>query len=42
LIVEVSSAQWAREIKRSTRTILARLQLLLGDNTVKSITVRHA
>ena len=42
LIVEVASAQWAREIKRSTRMILTRLQLLLGENTVTSIIVRHA
>lgn len=42
LIVEVSSAQWAREIKRSKRMILTRLQLLLGESTVTSIIVRHA
>jgi predicted nucleic acid-binding Zn ribbon protein len=42
LIVEVGSAQWAREIKRSTGVILSRLQTLLGDNVVTSLTVRHA
>jgi predicted nucleic acid-binding Zn ribbon protein len=40
LIVETSSAQWAREVKRSQRVILSRLQPLLGKETVTSITTR--
>ena len=42
LIVDVSSVQWAREMKRSTRVILTRLQALLGDDAVTAIKVRHA
>jgi predicted nucleic acid-binding Zn ribbon protein len=41
LIVEVTSAQWASEIKRSTRVILTRLQTLLGPDVVTSIVVRR-
>ena len=40
LIVETSSAQWAREVKRSSSVILSRLQTLLGDDAVKSISIR--
>jgi hypothetical protein len=40
LIVETSGAQWAREVRRSTGVILARLKTLLGDHTVQSIEVR--
>jgi predicted nucleic acid-binding Zn ribbon protein len=40
LIVETTSAQWAHEIKRSTPLILKRLQSLLGDDAVASITIR--
>ena len=42
LIIDASSAQWAREMKRSTGVILGRLQTLLGDAAVTSIKVRHA
>lgn len=43
LVVEPSSKQWARELTRSREVILARLQRLLGNDTVKSIVVRtHA
>ena len=42
LIVETSSAQWSREVMRSSPMILKRLQLLLGDGTVTSIEVRRA
>ena len=42
LIVEVTSAQWARELKRSTAVILKRLQMLLGEDAVASIHIRHA
>jgi len=40
LLVEVASAQWAREIKRSTGLILPRLRALLGRDTVTAIKVR--
>ena len=41
LIVETTSAEWAREIKRSSGVILPRLQALLGKDTVTSILVRR-
>jgi len=40
LIVETTSVEWTREIKRSSPVILKRLQSWLGDDTVKSILVR--
>jgi predicted nucleic acid-binding Zn ribbon protein len=40
LIVETSSAQWSREIRRSSGVILARLKALLGDDAVTSIHIR--
>ena len=40
LIVETTSAQWSREVVRSARVILARLQHLLGERTVTTIQVR--
>jgi predicted nucleic acid-binding Zn ribbon protein len=40
LIVDAASAQWSREIQRSSPVILARLQSLLGKDTVSSIIVR--
>jgi len=40
LIVETSNPQWAREVKRSSSVILSRLQMLLGDDAVKSISIR--
>jgi predicted nucleic acid-binding Zn ribbon protein len=40
LIVETSSAQWSREVSRSSPMILARLQTFLGKDTVTSISVR--
>jgi predicted nucleic acid-binding Zn ribbon protein len=40
LLVDASSPQWAREVSRSTPIILRRLQQLLGEHTVVSITVR--
>src|SRR2546430_7812619 len=40
LIVETSSLEWARELKRSSSVILPRLQQLLGRDAVKSIAVR--
>jgi predicted nucleic acid-binding Zn ribbon protein len=40
LVVQTASAQWAREIRRSHGVILARLQTLLGKDTVTSLSVR--
>ena len=40
LLVDAASPQWAREVSRSTPIILRRLQPLLGEDTVVSITVR--
>ena len=40
LIVETSSAQWSREVRRSSSMILARLQSFLGKDTVTSISIR--
>lgn len=41
LIVEAASAQWAREIARSSATILARLQTLLGPGAVERLEIRQ-
>jgi predicted nucleic acid-binding Zn ribbon protein len=40
LIVEVPDQSWAREITRSTPVILARLQTLLGRDSVIQIQIR--
>lgn len=40
LIVDADTAQWAREVSRSSRIILRRLQTLLGEDTVGQIDVR--
>jgi len=42
LIVETSSAQWARELKRSASIILPRLQAMLGDDHITQIVVRES
>jgi len=41
LIVDAASAQWAREVRRSSSIILNRLQSLLGADAVKAISVRE-
>jgi predicted nucleic acid-binding Zn ribbon protein len=41
LLVEATSTAWAREVIRSSPVILARLQTLLGKETVAAITVRE-
>ena len=41
LIVETTSPQWAREIRRSSSIMLGRLETLLGPNVVKEIWVRE-
>ena len=42
LLVETASAQWSREIMRSSPVILKRLHAFLGANTVERIEVRRA
>jgi len=42
LIVDTASAQWSREVTRSSPVILKRLQDLLGADTVERIEVRRA
>jgi predicted nucleic acid-binding Zn ribbon protein len=41
LIVETSSAEWAREIERSRAIVLSRLQAMLGADAVTRIQVRQ-
>jgi hypothetical protein len=41
LLVDAVSAQWAREVKRSSGTILSRLNSLLGAGVVTAIVVRR-
>jgi hypothetical protein len=41
LVVQAVDGQWAREIRRSTKVILPRLQSLLGADVVTGIAV-HA
>ena len=40
LIVETQSAQWSKEIERSSAVILRRLQILLGADIVTTLRVR--
>ncbi len=40
LIVDAATRQWAQEVRRSSGIIVSRLQLLLGANTITSLTVR--
>ena len=42
LLVETTSAQWSKEVMRSSPVILRRLQSLLGADTVERIEVRRA
>ena len=42
LLVETASAQWSKEVMRSSPVILRRLQSLLGADTVERIEVRRA
>lgn len=41
LLVDAASPQWAREVKRSSGTILSRLNSLLGPGVVSEIVVRQ-
>lgn len=40
LIVETTSVEWSREVRRSSGVILHRLQALLGTDTVRKLEVR--
>jgi len=40
LLVEAKTAAWAKEVSRSSRIILNRLQTLLGPEVVTELTVR--
>jgi len=40
LVVEAASAQWAREITRSSSLILARMQALLGAEAIDRLQMR--
>lgn len=40
LVVETASAQWSRELQRSSSTILVRLEALLGPGVVRKIQTR--
>ena len=42
LLVETPSAQWSKEVMRSSPVILRRLQSLLGPSVVERIEVRRA
>jgi predicted nucleic acid-binding Zn ribbon protein len=42
LLVETPSAQWSKEVMRSSPVILKRLQSLLGVDVVERIEVRRA
>ena len=42
LLVETASAQWSREVMRSSPMILKRLESLLGADAVDRIEVRRA
>jgi predicted nucleic acid-binding Zn ribbon protein len=40
LLVDSTSAQWANEVRRSSKIILRRMQSLLGDDAVREVVVR--
>ena len=40
LLVDAQSAQWALEVRRSSKIILRRMQSLLGDNVITEMVVR--
>ncbi len=40
LIIEAASRQWADEVRRSSRVIVARLQSLLGEAAITRLEVR--
>jgi predicted nucleic acid-binding Zn ribbon protein len=42
LLVETPSAQWSKEVMRSSPVILKRMQSLLGVDVVERIEVRRA
>ena len=40
LIVEARTPHWTRELTRSSRVILRRMQGLMGDDVIEELTVR--
>ena len=40
LVVDTSSAQWARELNRSKAIVLSRLQTMLGEQNIARIEIR--
>ena len=40
LLVEARTSAWAREVSRSSRTILKRMETLLGPNVIQELKVR--
>jgi len=42
LLVDATTAEWSREVKRSSPIILERLQAILGADVVERIEVRRA
>ncbi len=40
LLVDAQTASWGNEVRRSSRIILRRMQLLLGDEVITEIAVR--
>ena len=40
LIVEVADARWAREVSRSSRMVIGRMQALLGEEAVSRLEIR--
>jgi predicted nucleic acid-binding Zn ribbon protein len=40
LLVDAQGPQWTREVARSSRVILKRMQALLGDEVIREVRVR--
>ena len=40
LLVDAKTAAWSREVSRSSRLILKRLEALLGQNVIRELNVR--
>ena len=40
LIIEAASAEWRREVARSSPAILGRLRRLLGDQIIRDVIIR--
>ena len=40
LLIDAANRQWADEVRRSSRVIVARLQALLGESAITALEVR--